>query len=99
MKTRFRIAITHELPGADFQSAAGESRRAFRMPRNAILAACVRNSPSSHPAPIVNYSHADAPGWWRFASTWREKPIDNLIATPERKRFFRRLTTGLAAAA
>src|SRR6185312_14930882 len=39
MKTRFMKAILHELPGADFQSAAGESRQRFHILEKALTPA------------------------------------------------------------
>src|SRR4051812_591467 len=100
MKTRFLIAITHELPGADFRSAAGESLRTFHLPETAGRSACARNSPPIRRAPPADDTpHGHSSGWWRFASAWRRKPVDNSIPAAGRKNFFRSLTAGIASAA
>jgi polysaccharide biosynthesis/export protein len=98
MKTRFLIAITHEMPGAEFRSAAGESRRAFRVPETAGTAACARAPQTRRSAPPAERLQHESSCWWRFASAWRRKPIDNSIPPSERKKFFRCLTSGLASA-
>jgi protein involved in polysaccharide export with SLBB domain len=98
MKMRFMKALIHELPGADFQSAAGESRRRFHMlgvcPATALLP---RSTPHfSRPAePSLTSAN---PEWWRFASTWRHKPADNFALVGEDKKFFRCFITGIASA-
>src|SRR4051794_20124409 len=97
MKTRFLAAIIHALPGADFQSAAGESRRAFRMPQGA-LPACPRISRSPQCVAGATHHDLETSEQWRFASAWREKPVENSIPVAGRRRFFRCLTTGLASA-
>jgi polysaccharide export outer membrane protein len=99
MKTRFLIAITHEMPGADFRSAAGESRRSFHLPPAAPLRPCARPTMSRPSTSALDEHHAESPGWWRFATAWRGKEIDNCTPSAGRKKFFRRLTSGIACAA
>jgi polysaccharide export outer membrane protein len=98
MKTRFMKAIVHHLPGADFQSAAGESRRRFQ-----AHSVCPPIRPVTHSAPrptaeAGQCSHAAAPGWWRFATDWRKKPADNFAPAGRNEKLFRCLTAGIASA-
>jgi protein involved in polysaccharide export with SLBB domain len=97
MKTRFLTALLHELPGADFQSAAGESRirRPLRVGGTAALPprACDPVPVSRLPEPP--HAAVETRRWWRFASAWRKKSVDNLISASARKRFFLCLTFGI----
>ena len=97
MKTRFLNAIIHALPGADFQSAAGESRRRFQMHDGCMLAEPLPHPVSSHLGAAEPCPHAAASEWWRFASTWRKKPADNFAPAGRNKKFFRCLTAGIAS--
>src|SRR3569833_525843 len=97
MKTRFLNAIIHALPGADFQSAAGESRRRFQMHDGCMLAEPLPHPVSSHLGAAAPCPHAAASEWWRFASTWRKKPADNFAPAGRNKKFFRCLTAGIAS--
>jgi len=98
MKMRFLNALIHELPGADFQSAAGESRRRFQMHDGCALAEPLRRPVSSHPGAVEPCPRAAASEWWRFASTWRKKPADHFAPAGRNKKFFRCLTAGVASA-
>ena len=98
MKTRFLNAIIHELPGVDFRSAAGESRRCFHMHDT-----CASTPKTRIPTPR-DFGPAEPPAnmpghrWWRFASVWRKKPADNFAPAEGDKKFFRCLTSGIASA-
>jgi hypothetical protein len=89
MKTRFLTALLHELPGADFQSAAGESRirRPLRVGGTAALPprACAPR-PASVVLPEPAHAGVETRRWWRFASTWRKKSLNNFISASARKR-------------
>jgi len=98
MKTRFLNAILHELPGADFQSAAGESRRRFQTHDSFPMKAPMRRSASQHTAQAGPCAHAARPIWWRFASVWRKKPAEHFAPAGRNKKFFRCLTTGVGSA-
>jgi polysaccharide export outer membrane protein len=98
MKTRFLNAIIHDLPGADFRSAAGESRRRFHTHRLCALTAPVPHSASPHPAPAGQCARAAETAWWRFASVWRKKPTDHFAPSGGNRKFFRCLITGIASA-
>ncbi len=97
MKTRFKNAIIHELPGADFQSAAGESRRRFHL-HSLCAPARVQRLLSQARTDAGDCSRPKEPRWWRFASLWRKKPTDQFAPAGRNEKFFRRLTTGVAAA-
>lgn len=107
MKMRFLNAIIHELPGADFQSSAGESRRRFHTP-----AGGGQTSSQSEPCvPALSHSmgetgaHASRkeaaegsrPKLWRFASLWRDEPSDNFVPVERNKKFFRCVATSVAS--
>ena len=98
MKTRFMNAILHELPGADFQSAAGESRRRFHVHDISTPPARTAQCASPRPGGGDHCPRSGKPGWWRFASAWRKKPADNFAPAGRNKKFFRSLTTGMASA-
>src|SRR3569833_2711625 len=98
MKTRFLKAIIHDLPGADFQSAAGECRRSFHMPNVPLAAAPLPRSAPHVLNQAEQCPRIDARDWWRFASHWREKPVDHFAPAGENKKFFRCLTAGIASA-
>jgi len=97
MKMRFRKALLHEQPGTSFQSAVG--RNLIRRPLH-ILGTAEMPSPSS-PAQSKTYesqhAHVDPADWWRFATEWRKKPVDNFIPVAGRKKFFRCLAAGMAS--
>jgi polysaccharide biosynthesis/export protein len=102
MKTRFLIALVHELPGADFESAAGESRirRPLRIGGAAVPRSCVRATlPSDDNQPKTTHTCVPTRRWWRFAAVWRKKPADNFIAASGLGRFLHCLLLGLAPAA
>lgn len=99
MKTRFRKAVTHELPSADFLSAAGEGLiQRLRIsqttgPREPHLRVRV----SKAPAAKLNPTRLEARDWWRFASEWRSKEIDNFSPVPFRRKLFHCCAAGVAA--
>jgi polysaccharide biosynthesis/export protein len=97
MKTRFLNAIIHDLPGADFQSAAGESRRRFHLHSACAPLAPLPHSSSPHALPSARCPR-EASLWWRFASAWRKKPADNFVPAERNKKFFRCVTTSVASA-
>src|SRR5947208_10650122 len=98
MKTRFLNAIIHDLPGADFQSAAGESRRRFHVHSACAPMAPVPHAASPHPRSSEQCPREEASIWWRFASAWRKKPADNFAPAERNKKFFRCVTTSVASA-
>lgn len=101
MKTRFLTAIMHELPGADFQSAAGESRirRPLRILETTALPAHARFPLPKSTVPVADQGHVETPDRWRFANAWRKKPVDNFIPASRRKKFFRCFTAGITSVA
>jgi protein involved in polysaccharide export with SLBB domain len=104
MKMRFLAALVHELPGADFQSAAGESRirRPLHVGGASVLPPrpCARaQRPAAVPAPERERDAVETRRWWRFASAWRKKPAENFIAAFGRTKLFHCLAFGIAPAA
>jgi polysaccharide biosynthesis/export protein len=69
------------------------------MPEASALPVCPRAPHSPLGATEKGPPHVEISDRWRFASAWREKPVDNSIPVAGRKRFFRCLTTELAAVA
>ena len=107
MKTRFLNAIIHDLPGADFQSAAGESRRQFHVPAPADSHQTMSHAPGHSHAieqgEVISSSHKASSAWsrlplWRFASIRGEEPADNFAPAEQNKKFFRCVTTSVASA-
>lgn len=99
MKTRFRKAVIHELPGADFLSAAGESLiQHLRISQTAgRREEHVRVRLSKVSASKPNYPPAEARDWWRFAREWRNKEIDNFSPVPCRRNLFHYCAAAIAA--
>ena len=99
MKTRFMKAILHDLPGADFQSAAGESRRRFHM-HDVSPASSPRAPHSTSPGSAAGGAcpRSGKSDWWRFASDWRRKPANNFAEPGRDEKFFRCLAMGIASA-
>lgn len=100
MKTRFLTALLHELPGADFQSAAGESRirRPLRIGRGVVSPSRAPVTLMAEVQPKAVHSRTQTRGWWQFASAWRKKPADNFIASSRPGKLFHCLVLGLAPA-
>jgi polysaccharide export outer membrane protein len=102
MKTRFLTALLHELPGADFQSAAGESRirRPLRIGGRVVSPSRTCAALLSTDAePKAGHSQSQTRSWWRFAAAWRKKPADNFIASSGAGKLFHCFMLGLAPAA
>jgi protein involved in polysaccharide export with SLBB domain len=100
MKTRFLTARTHELPGADFQSAVQRNRirRPLRIFGSAEShAPSARAQPVNPETPVVCHAASRTLKWWRFATAWRKKPADNFVPASGRQRFFHSLVLGTAA--
>jgi polysaccharide export outer membrane protein len=95
MKTRFRSAVIHELPGADFQAAAGETRRRFHTHGVCLSPVSARDLQTPRLA-AAESPQPGAPDAWRFSSMWRKMPLDNSIPATRNKRFFRSLIAGIA---
>lgn len=99
MKTRFLKALTHEVPGADFESAAGESRirRPLRILATTVPPAHMRlQAPKAEPH-AEEHAHGDLTNRWRFVSAWRKEPSEKLISSSRKTHFIRCLTTGIAS--
>ena len=97
MKTRFLTALMHERPGTSFQSAVDQNR--IHRPMRIFGTAQVTAHRPRHQSQPEASSHAssETSRWWRFASAWRKKPVDNFIPAAKRKRLFRSITTGISA--
>jgi protein involved in polysaccharide export with SLBB domain len=97
MKTRFLKALMHEVPGADFESAAGESRirRPLRIYGSVPPARATLASPK--PEPHTEHDHLETHERWRFVSAWQKEPSAKLISTSRKNHFMRCLTTAISS--
>lgn len=99
MKTRFLKAVIHELPGADFLSAAGESlAQRLRIShtagrRDEHPRVHLSKPPIARPCPLALEAHDP----WRFASEWRNKEIRSLTLVSVRRKLSHCCAAGMAA--